>query len=274
MKKKLINVVILILFFISLCFFCNYTKVIKGENDITIKEEKLKDEDNLTTQQNSKIVKNDNGSIPTTNSNIDNSNIDNTNNNNKDIEDLISKIKKPQNLDFYKKTMTSYMNLNNNNIELRNEDYEVNNKDGIIFKKEHSLINGNIILTKYDLNTNKTECSMDNEKTWNEINNTYFEESNQLFSDLSTYSIQETNDEYILTSSNLDFIKNNDFLINVTTLDNPTRELKGCYLSILIDKNTFCIKNYNIYVNYTILNENEVENIEIVAKCNYYDIKE
>ena len=69
-------------------------------------------------------------------------------------------------------------------------------------------------------------------------------------------------------------IKNNDFLINVTTLDNPTRELKGCYLSILIDKNTFCIKNYNIYVNYTILNENEVENIEIVAKCNYYDIKE
>lgn len=231
MKKKLINVVILILFFISLCFFCNYTKVIKGENDITIKEEKLKDEDNLTTQQNSKIVENDNGNILTTNSNIDN-----TNNNNKDIEDLISKIKKPQNLDSYKKTMTSYMNLNDNNIELRNEDYEVNNKDGIIFKKEHSLINGNIILTKYDLNTNKTECSMDNEKTWNEINNTYFEESNQLFSNLSTYSIQETNDEYILTSSNLDFIKNNDFLINVTTLDNPTRELKGCYLSILIDK--------------------------------------
>ena len=115
MKKKFINVFILILFFISLCFFCNYTKVIKGENDITIKEEKLKDEDNLTTQQNSKIVKNDNGSIPTTNSNIDN-----TNNNNKDIEDLISKIKKPQNLDFYKKTMTSYMNLNNNNSELRN----------------------------------------------------------------------------------------------------------------------------------------------------------
>ena len=263
MKKKLINVVILILFFISLCFFCNYTKVIKGKNDITIKEEKLKDEDNLTNQQNSKIVENSS----TTNSNIDNSN-------NKDIEDLVSKIKKPQSLNSYKKTMTSYMNLNDNNIELRNEDYEVNNKDRVITKKEHSLINGNIILTKFDLNTNKTKCSMDNEKTWNEIDNTYFEESNQLFSDLSTYSIQETNDEYILTSSNLDFIKNNDFLINVTTLDNPTRELKGCYLSILIDKNTFCIKNYNIYVNYTILNENEVENIEIIAKCNYYDIKE
>lgn len=245
MKKRILSCFIIIIFFLFLYYDSNI------ENDIENKEIIEGKSDSLVFEESMK-----------------NDNIDLTS----DIEELVSKINKPENLNYYNKYIKSYMYLNDKDILLRDEQYEVNNIDNYIKKEEVSLVNGNTILTYYDLNTNENKCSINNGESWNTINNNYFEESNQLFSNLDTYTLQETNDEYILTSSNLDFIKQNYFLLNIETLDDPTKELKNCYLSIFIDKETFCIKNYNIDINYTILKDNKKQNIEIVASCNYSNI--
>jgi hypothetical protein len=117
------------------------------------------------------------------------------------------------------------------------------------------------------LENNTTQLSTDN-VNWSDVDNVFVERFDELFDDLSTYSVIENDGDYIITSSNLDFIRKNELMENLDNLD-LIYMLKGCYLSIIVDAQTYLVKDYSIYINYTILDNGEEVPMALNANCIY-----
>jgi hypothetical protein len=184
-----------------------------------------------------------------------------------DVLEVVSKIVDVNTLDYYKKTIGCAVSIEDNSFTLLDEIIEVDNANKIVTSKTKNVFTNNDIITKYDLENNTTQLSTDN-INWSDVDNVFVERFDELFDDLSTYSVIENDGDYIITSSNLDFIRKNELMENLDNLD-LIYMLKGCYLSIIVDAQTYLVKDYSIYINYTILDNGEEVPMALNANCIY-----
>lgn len=184
-----------------------------------------------------------------------------------DVLEVVSKIVDVNTLDYYKKTIGCAVSIEDNSFTLLDEIIEVDNVNKIVTSKTKNVFTNNDIITKYDLENNTTQLSTDN-VTWSDVDNVFVERFDELFDDLSTYSVIENDGDYIITSSNLDFIRKNELMENLDNLD-LIYMLKGCYLSIIVDAQTYLVKDYSVYINYTILDNGEEVPMALNANCIY-----